>query len=216
MLSHVVSRGNRKQAIVLDDRDRSAFIDLLAKVVEDMEWELLAYTLMGNHFHLVLELSRPNLTEGMHLLNSTYAHRFNDRHEVVGHLFEKRYRSDDVVGEAHFLSVIAYVARNPVAANLCRAASDWRWSSAAAAVGDRPPPRFLSVERLWQLVGPTQEAARATLRRLFERPGRQGDEIREAIRSQLLLALRDDGLTLRQLADALRISPNTVAKLLRP
>jgi putative transposase len=214
MVCHISSRGNRQHHVFLDDRDRASFMQALGTTLTRMEWRLLAYCLMGNHYHLLLELTDANLADGMQALNGTYARRFNDRYETTGHVFEKRYFADDVRGEAHLLSVVAYIARNPVRAGLCRSVFDWRWSSAAASVREAVPAPILSLPRLWELIGETDDSARESLRRLFDVVPKEGEEVREAVRRQLVLAHRFDGLTLRQLSDALQVNTRTLRKLM--
>ncbi|MDX6534236.1 MAG: REP-associated tyrosine transposase [Gaiellales bacterium] len=214
MVCHVASRGNRKHVVFVDDRDRLNFMDVLGTVVERMDWHVLAYCLMDNHYHLLVELSDGNLADGMHLLNGTYARWFNERHGVVGHLFEKRYWSDTVSGEDHLLSVVAYIARNPVRAGVSQTVFEWPWSSAAASVGDAPAPPALACRRLWELVAESPDAARMQLTQLLDAPI-PGEEVREAVRRQLLSAHRSGGLTIRELSDALRVSAGTVLKLMR-
>ena len=89
---HVTSRGNEKQAIFLDDRDRRQFLEGLARVVEACRWQVHAYVLMGNHYHLLFETPEP-LSRGMQRLNGSYTQKFNWRHQRVGHLFQGRFRS---------------------------------------------------------------------------------------------------------------------------
>ncbi len=101
---------------------------------------------MDTHYHLVVETPAPNLSEGMHRLNSLYAQTFNRRHRVEGHLFQGRFHSVLVQGNWHLLELSRYVALNPVRAGLCAAARDWRWSSCGAMLGQTRPRRFLTTD----------------------------------------------------------------------
>ncbi len=65
---HIISRGNAKQDIFLNEEDRKAFFSVLAKAVKRFEWLCHAYCFMGNHCHLLLETSQANLSGGMHYL----------------------------------------------------------------------------------------------------------------------------------------------------
>lgn len=124
------------------------FMGFLAQSVYRCRWTCLAYCLMTNHFHLVLSLSAPNLSAGMHRLNGLYARRFNERHGYVGHLFGARYVSIAITSEAHFLDAIRYVVLNPVTAGLCDDPADWEWSSFRATAGLERCPRFLAAARV--------------------------------------------------------------------
>ena len=86
---------------------------------------------MGNHIHLLVETRDPNLGDGMHRLQGSYAQYFNRRHGYVGHLFQDRYKAVPVTSDGQLVMAAAYIARNPVEAGLCASAIDWTWSSHA-------------------------------------------------------------------------------------
>jgi putative transposase len=157
---HLTTRGVRKEPIFTDDRDYVRFLQLLAEVVERFGWICHAYCLMPNHYHLVVETPRPNLSPGMERLNGRYAQSFNYRHGLEGHVFERRFRSIRIVGDGHLLELSRYIVLNPVRAGLCRSAAGWRWSSFRAAVGISRRPTFLTVDWLVGLFGPTRASAR--------------------------------------------------------
>jgi REP element-mobilizing transposase RayT len=70
---HVMSHGNRREKIFLDDIDRQDFIKTLAEACQKTGWQVHAYCLMSNHYHVVLETPEPNLVAGMAWLQSTCA-----------------------------------------------------------------------------------------------------------------------------------------------
>ena len=150
---HVLTRGVRKQLIYRDSDDRRYFLDLVDHVISRFGWVCHTYCLMGNHYHLLIETPRPNLSAGMHVLNGRYAQRFNRRHAVEGHVFERRFTARSVESDFHVLESSRYIVLNPVRAGICRHPSDWSWSSYAAAVGDGPAPPFLSLDWLLSFFG---------------------------------------------------------------
>lgn len=128
-LYHVTSRGNEKALIYTDDQDRFIFIEHLARVVEQYDWILYAYCLMGNHYHLLVRTPKANLSRGMRQLNGVYAQRFNARHERIGHLFQGRFKAILIKDETRLLTVARYIVLNPVRAKLVERPEDWKWSS---------------------------------------------------------------------------------------
>ena len=131
---HLMSRGNGKQDIFLDAKDRKMFIKALGETCEKTGWRVTAFCLMGNHFHLCLETPQPNLVAGMKWLLGTYSTRFNKRHKRVGHLFAGRYKSLIVDGSntGYLHKVCDYIHLNPVRSNLLtreQALKDYPWSS---------------------------------------------------------------------------------------
>ena len=143
---HVIARGNAGGPIVLDDRDRASFLELLATTVERYVLLCHAYCLLDTHYHLLLETPRSNLSLGMRQLNGRYAARFNRRHGRFGHLFQGRFRSILVEKETHLLEVARYIALNPVRAGICAYPDEYAWSSYRATAGLAPRPSFLSCE----------------------------------------------------------------------
>jgi REP element-mobilizing transposase RayT len=142
-LYHVTTRGTEGRDIYLNDDDRRFFVHLVAKAVERFLWRCYAYCLMSNHFHLMVETPHPNLAQGMHLVNGTYAQWFNDRYDRAGHLFQSRYGSAVIEREPHLLESCRYIVLNPVRAGLCHRAGLWRWSSYRATAGLTHSPAFL-------------------------------------------------------------------------
>jgi REP element-mobilizing transposase RayT len=165
---HVTSRGNRRQPVFTDRRDRQRFLVLLDDVVTRHQWRCHAYCLMGNHYHLVLETPEANLSSGMWHLNGLYAQAFNRRHEVDGHLFQRRFHSILVESDWHMLELTRYVVLNPVRAGVCPHPGDWAWSSYRATAGIGHVPRLLTVDWLLGHFGPTRRQATSGYRAFID------------------------------------------------
>jgi REP element-mobilizing transposase RayT len=150
---HVMSRGDRREDIFLDDVDRQDFLKTLAEACQKTGWQIHAYCLMGNHFHLVVETPDANLVEGMRWLLSTYTIRLNHRHKLFGHVFSGRYKALLVErGNGYLKTACDYVHLNPVRAALLKAEERllaYPWSSVVwylAAPAHRPG--WMRVDRL--------------------------------------------------------------------
>jgi REP element-mobilizing transposase RayT len=161
---HLGSRGNFKQDIVGDDFDRRTWVKLLGAVSRQTDWLILAYCLMTNHFHLVVQVGNKSASDAMQVLNGEFSRRSNLRYGRRGHLFENRFHSEPIKSDAHLLAACRYVDRNPCEAGLCPYPGDWAWSGYRAAVGDVHPPAFLAVGELLGLFGPGPARARAAYR----------------------------------------------------
>jgi putative transposase len=160
MIYHVTTRGNRKEEIFTDTRDRLRFLQLFGQIVTTLEWRCHTYCVMTNHYHLLVQTSDADISRGMHRLNGVYAKWFNWRHGYEGHLFERRFRSPLVEGHAHLLELTRYIALNPVRAGLVTNAGDWRWSSYNAMVGKEPQPAFLTTSWVLSLFSSDPSRAR--------------------------------------------------------
>jgi REP element-mobilizing transposase RayT len=125
----VTSRGNRRQLVFRGNGDRRLFLSELERAVIRHRWRCLAYCLMDNHFHLVVETPLPNLGRGMRDCLGRFVQTFNRRHGTDGRMFKERFHSVAVLGDPHFACLMRYVALNPVHAGFCRSPADWPWSS---------------------------------------------------------------------------------------
>jgi len=150
---HVMNRGNRREPIFLDERDRELFLETLGEACAKTDCQVHAWCLLRNHFHLVIETPKANLVAGMKWFLGTYTSRFNRRHKLFGHLFSGRYKALMVDGRNGYLKTVCdYVHLNPVRAKLLKPQarlSDYRWSSYGEylkAGGKRPA--WLRVDRL--------------------------------------------------------------------
>jgi putative transposase len=139
----VTNRGVEKRSIYADDSDRLHFLHLLEKVIDDYRWQLRAYVLMSNHYHLFFRTPHTNLSRGMQDLEGRYASFFNARHQRVGHLFQGRFKGHLVDSEAYLLSLSRYIVLNPVRAGMVETPGEWRWSSYRATAGLAAVPRWL-------------------------------------------------------------------------
>ena len=151
---HIMSRGDRRKDIYETDVDRHDFLKTLAETCEKTGFEIHAYCLMPNHFHLVVETPNANLVEGMRWLLSTYTLRLNHRNRLFGHVFSGRYKAIVVEGSGtgYLRTACDYVHLNPVRAKLLGPQERllaYPWSSLAwylAAPEHRP--RWMRVDRL--------------------------------------------------------------------
>lgn len=183
-LYHLTARGNARQEIYLDDRDRAAFLWILGEACARAGWLCYAYCLMGNHYHLVVETPAATLSRGMRQLNGVYTQGFNRRHGRVGHLFQGRYKAILVEKEAYLLELCRYVMLNPVRAGLTTQAGDWPWSSYLATMGKTARPSWLADRQLLALFHAQAGPARRAFAR-FVREG--GGDLWDDLRQQIYL-----------------------------
>ena len=160
---HVISRGDRGEAIYQDDEDRRLFLQFLGEVCDRTGWLIHAFVVMTNHYHLLLETPEANLVVGMKWLQGTYTQRFNLRHRLRGHLFQGRYKALLIDGEepGHFLQVSSYIHLNPVRAGLVKANQPLKiypWSSFPSyLVSPRKRIEWVYVDRVLGELGHPQD-----------------------------------------------------------
>ncbi len=170
-------RGNQREEIFRDDADRQRLLTTLDEACAKTEWQVHAYCLMSNHFHLVMKTPQANLVAGMKWLLGVCTKRFNIRHKLCGHVFAGRYKAliVDVSGNGYLRTVCDYVHLNPVRAKLIRpgaALESFHWSSYGQYL--KPPGqrgKWLRVDRLLGERGIPKDSAagRAEFGRQMER-----------------------------------------------
>lgn len=112
---HAMARGNGRQAIFRNDRDRERFLENLEQCVQAHAVRLYLFVLMPNHFHLLLETPHANISVFMQSLLTGYTGYFNRKHETVGHLFQGRFKGKVVQGDEYLLRLSRYIHLNPIA-----------------------------------------------------------------------------------------------------
>ncbi len=170
LLVHVMARGIDRCLIFTDDRDRYFLLDRLSSILEETDTILLAWALMPNHFHLLTRLSDDKMAVLMRRLLTSYAKRFNQRHQRVGHLFQNRYKSLICEEQVYLLELIRYIHLNPVRGGLVESIDDldrYRWCGHSVLMGNR---RFSvqSVDEVLGIFGPDPLSARKDYRRFLE------------------------------------------------
>jgi putative transposase len=165
---HLTSRGNKRQVIFRVREDHLLFLRLLDLVAARFGWHGHAYCLLPNHYHLVVETPKANLSRGVQWLNGCYAQAFNMEHGLAGHVFQGRFHSILVESDHHLLELSRYLALNPVRAGLCRHPRSWPWSSYRGVAGLEPPRSFLTPGRVLELFGGRDAAARERFVRFVE------------------------------------------------
>jgi len=167
---HLTSRGNTRQGIFFNDGDRELFLQTLAHVVSRYSWICHAYCLMANHYHLLIETPKANLSIGMRQLNGVFTQSFNRRHKRVGHLFQGRFKAVLVEKESYLLELCRYVVLNPVRVKGGTKTAAWKWSSYRATAGLASVPEFLSTDWLLEQFGKNRRVAQKRYRE-FVRDG---------------------------------------------
>ena len=150
---HIMNRGADHRDIFQHDADCEVFLDALATAAGRACLEVHAYCLMTNHFHLLIRSQEGRLSSGMQLLLGRFTRLVNLRMKRDGPLFRGRYASVTVGADHQILQVCRYIHLNPVVARLVPEPEAWRWSSAAAYVGDTTAPRWLRTDAVFDFFG---------------------------------------------------------------
>lgn len=159
---HVMNRGGARQKIFCSDKDYQLFLDLLEESVDLWDIRIHAFSLLPNHYHLMIETPHGNLSRAMRHIDGVYTQRFNRSWKRDGHLFRGRYKSLLVEEDAYLVELLRYIHLNPVRAGLVRRPQDDPWTSHGVYLG-RKGFEWLSTSRLMGYFGKRRSKARRKL-----------------------------------------------------
>jgi REP element-mobilizing transposase RayT len=210
-LYHICARGNARERIFHSDAERVRFLQLLEQSAKRFNGVVFCFVLMGNHFHLLVQTHRPNLSRWMQWLIVSYSVFFNRRHRRSGHLFQGRYKSFLVEGGEYLLGLSRYIHLNPVRglslgrgtpAERRERLRRFKWSSYGGYAGLARPFGFVEEEMVLGELGGSRRGERLRYRRFTEEGLlREIKNPFEAVRWQAVLG--SDGF-LQQIRDRLK------------
>ncbi len=231
---HILLRGIGRQNIFEDQEDREKFLQLLERYKEELKFKIVAYCLMGNHVHLLIEDVGRELDLMMKKIAGSYAYYFNWKYERVGHLFQDRFKSEPIEDNAYFLTVIRYIHQNPIKAGISKVDS-YPWSSYNAYIqgGD-----LVDTEKVLEMLNGkdgfvqfmieedasnclemvethrlTDEKALEIIRRIAKVQNAQAVQNFDLVkRNKVLHALKKQGVSIRQLSRLTGVNRGVVLK----
>lgn len=131
---HIVNRGVERRTIYMDDDDRIQFLEILQESAEVYNFEVYAYVLMDNHYHLLIKTAALNLSMIMRQINSRYSMYFNRKNKRVGPLWQGRFKSWYVYDEQYLKSLVKYIEFNPIKANMVKKVGEFNWAMSSKVV----------------------------------------------------------------------------------
>jgi REP element-mobilizing transposase RayT len=158
---HVIVRGNQRQRIFRDDRDRLRYLERVERYRQRYHFKICAYVLMSNHVHLLLETGTTPLSKILHGIQFTYTQYYNRRYGTVGHLFQGRYKAIVCDRDAYLLELVRYIHLNPARLKKPQDLADYRWSSHHAYLGMKGPIAVDTALVLGQLGNSVSQASKA-------------------------------------------------------
>jgi len=143
---HVTSRGNERGTVFQSNRDREKYLSYVESAHERYGAVVYTYCLMGNHYHLLLETPRGNLSKILQYINGAYTTYFNIKRNRFGHLFQGRFKGILVDKDEYCKELSRYIHLNPVRAGMVKVALEYPWSSYRYFAGRGKKPKWLKTE----------------------------------------------------------------------
>ena len=127
---HVMKQGINRNFIFDNQTDIRYYIIIMNKLEEEHNISIIAYCIMNNHTHMLIEVENlKELSKYMQRLNTKYAKYYNKKYNRVGYVFRDRYRTEGIYSEEHLYSCIKYIYNNPVKAGICEQAKEYPYSN---------------------------------------------------------------------------------------
>ena len=186
---HVLNRANGRLRLFKKMADFAAFEQVMREAYQRVPLRILAYVVMGNHWHFVVWPRRgknEEVSEFFRWLTLTHSQRWHAHHGTsgMGHVYQGRFKSFPIASDEHLATVMRYVQRNPVRAGVVERAEQWPWGSLHRSIhGDTEaqallaePPIALGRRWIDHVNRPETEAELVALRRSVVRGQPFGDE----------------------------------------
>jgi putative transposase len=141
---HIIVRGINRQTIFFEDDDYQRYIETIGRFVADGDAIVLGYCLMSNHVHLLIQENNATISKIMKKIGSSYAYWYNCKYERSGHVFQDRFKSENVEDDSYLITVIRYIHQNPVKAGNVTKAEAYTWSSCRVYYGEKEYPPGLT------------------------------------------------------------------------
>jgi putative transposase len=143
---HITSRGNQRERIFFEDKDKEMFLEILKRTKERYGYLLHAYVLMDNHYHFLIETPKANISQTMQNVNTSYTVHINRKYKRSGHLFQGRFKGLIVDKDEYLVTLSRYIHLNPVRAGIVQRPTDYRWTSYRAYSAESNKDELVDVE----------------------------------------------------------------------
>jgi len=136
---HVIGRGLERRFVFSEVEDKEEFLSRLGENLSASGTQCLAWALMSNHYHLLLQVGHLPLSKLMAPVLGGFAGSYNRRHDRSGYVFQNRYQSILVDADSYLLELIRYIHLNPLQARIVenlRELANYRWTGHAGLFGN--------------------------------------------------------------------------------
>ena len=128
---HVINRGVNRCVVFNTADDKEMFLHIINKSATIHQVVLHDYCIMDNHYHLLIETRKENISTFMRIINANYAMYYNKRYKRSGHLWQNRYKSKFIISENYLYTLIRYIEYNPVEANISKVITEYPFTLAS-------------------------------------------------------------------------------------
>ena len=194
---HITSRGNNKDYILSDPKHKAFLLKQIKEYNTKFDFELLAYVIMDNHYHLLIKINKTPISEIMFNINNVLSKYLVRELNRKGHVLEKRYTCKIVATDTYIVWLLRYIHRNPIRAHMCNDLDDYRWSSHY--FYKRGYNSFINTDYILNILSPKKAAAQMLYLELVNWTGTETDKISDMNELKCKYHLTDTPLSIGQL-----------------
>lgn len=170
---HIYQRGNNKDFILRNPAHKAFFIKQLKEYNKRFDYQLLAYVIMDNHYHILIKTNKDSIDKIMFYINNVMVKFLGRELKRSGHIYGSRYNSEIVESDAYLLWLIRYIHRNPVRAGMCSSVKEYRWCSDVFYRCNMP--NFVDIDFILDIISKNRIQARELYLRLMGESGCDND-----------------------------------------
>ena len=189
---HIVQRGTERKNIFISDKDREKFLSYFNSAHLTYKAIFHTYTLMNNHYHLILETPQANLSKIMHYLNASYAVYFNTKRKRTGPLYQGRFKAILVEEDEYLHYLSCYIHLNPVRAGIVKTPEEYLYSSYKYFVSNQKPPQWLNTAFILSMFNRQESKAKKLYKQfVIDNIGKEKDTIIKNMKMGIILGNDD-------------------------
>lgn len=189
---HVIQRGIERKNIFTQDKDKERLLSYLNSCHLQYKAIFHTYTLMDNHYHLILQTPQANLSRIMHYLNISYAVYFNTKYKRAGPLYQGRFKAVLVQQDEHLHYLSCYIHLNPVRAGIVKLPCDYSYSSYNFFVTEKQPPEWIDTSIILSMFDKNPAKARRLYKEfVLGNIGKEKDYINNGMKNGIVLGGED-------------------------
>lgn len=193
---HIYQRGNNKEYILEDDGIKRFMLKYLEEYNKKFDYEVLAYAIMNNHYHLLIRTNKSSISEIMFFFNNLLGKHINGRLNRTGHAFEDRYKCELVETDAYLIWLLRYIHRNPVKAGICKDVKDYKWSSHCFYMENTSS--YINVDFILNFLGKDKRSSIREYLKLVNSKGDESDKEKDYVLIKELMNYKKESLVVKR------------------
>lgn len=216
---HIITQGINKSYIFERSEDIKFYLRMMKKLSKEQEVKILAYCVMNNHTHMLVKTNQTKkMSKFMQRLNTTYGIYYNQKYNRVGYVFRNRYKSEGIYNEKHLYNCVRYIYNNPVKAGICSQAKEYQYSnykelnSKYKEINENLIDEYSFID----IEDDNLRKSENVIKEILRKYNKNLDDIwknKKELKEFITILKKKEGISLRKIADELKLSRESVRRI---